>query len=91
MFYIDILIIMSHDVLTEIQCIYYSYQKELSQSNGTLIPEKYDYYLSEFKTYIRILDEVYHIALKKTPTNDSEIRALELMMRKINRILSSEF
>lgn len=82
---------MSHDVLSEIQCIYYSYQKEYSQSNQVLSPEKYDYYLKEFKTYIRILDEVYHIALKRNPVNETEIRQLELMIRKLTRILSSEF
>jgi hypothetical protein len=82
---------MSHDVLSEVQCLYYSFQREYSQSNGVLQPEKYEHYLMEFKTYLRILDELHSIALKKTPISESEIKSLELMIRKFKRTLSSNF
>lgn len=87
---------MSHDVLNEATCLYYSFQREYSQTRGVLKKENYEYYLKEFKIYIGILEELYRNAIdkhEKNKTDETErlSKQLDLMLRKFKRTLVDNF
>lgn len=87
---------MSHDVLNEATCLYYSFQREYSQTRGVLKKNNYEYYLKEFKIYIGILEELYRNANDKfqknnTEENEKSVKQLDLMLRKFKRTLVDNF